>query len=78
MTELDSRLARCLEAVFPSLEPLQTATASVNTIADWDSVHALTLLEVLNEEFGLSIPDEDAEDLTSFGAIRAYLEAHAR
>jgi acyl carrier protein len=78
MAELDSRLERCFRAVFPSLTPIQVSTASVDTLDDWDSMRALTLLEVLQEEFGLSFLDDDIEGLTSFSKIQEYLIAHVR
>jgi acyl carrier protein len=78
MAETESRLERCFQAVFPGLTPAQVAAASVDTVEDWDSMRALTLIEVLQEEFGLSFPDEDVEVLTSFSAIQTYLKAHVR
>lgn len=77
MTDIDASLERCFQAVFPALTHEQILSASVEGLEDWDSLRALTLLEILSEEFGRQIPDEDAETLTSFAAIKAYLGRHA-
>src|SRR5947209_3330259 len=41
-----TRLERCFALTFPRLEPSQYATASAETMADWDSVAQVTLLTV--------------------------------
>lgn len=38
-----------------------------------DSLDVVELIMAVEEEFGLEIPDEDAENLATVGAIEAYL-----
>ncbi|MBV54355.1 MAG: acyl carrier protein [Candidatus Marinimicrobia bacterium] len=42
-----------------------------------DSLDTVELIMQLEEEFGLEIPDEEAEKLTSVGAAVEYIDTHA-
>jgi acyl carrier protein len=74
MPELDDRLTRCFASVFPALSPDQIRAASVETVPDWDSLAAVTLIAVLEEEFNTSIDLMDMPELTSYSAVRDYLQ----
>jgi acyl carrier protein len=39
-----------------------------------DSLDTVELVMAFEEEFGAEIPDEDAEKLTTVGAVKAYLK----
>jgi len=69
-----ARLVQCFGIVFPALAAARIPTASVETTADWDSVNAVVLMSVIEEEFGLNIPAEEMGRLTSFEAILGYLD----
>ena len=43
-----------------------------------DSLDEVELLMVFEEEFGLEIPDEDAEKITRVKDAVEYIEAHAK
>jgi acyl carrier protein len=74
MPELDDRLTRCFASVFPALSPDQIHTASVETVPDWDSLAAVTLIAVLEEEFNTPIDLMEMTELTSYQAVRDYLQ----
>ena len=74
MPDTRARLAQCFAVVFPELSAAQIPAASVETTADWDSVNAVVLMSVIEEEFGLGIPAEEMGSLTSFEAILGYLD----
>ena len=74
MSDVTERLVRCFTAVFPELPPSQVEQASVDTVAEWDSLAALTLVAVVEEEFGVGIDDHDLAKLGSFEAIRTYID----
>jgi acyl carrier protein len=69
-----ARLVQCFGIVFPALPAARIPTASVETTTDWDSVNAVVLMSVIEEEFGLGIPAEEMGRLTSFEAILGYLD----
>lgn len=48
--------------------------ASMDNIDGWDSLKQMNLVLALEESFGVSIPDEDAGNATSFKLIVLVLE----
>jgi acyl carrier protein len=74
LTETDDRLIRCFFAVFPALAADGIRSASVESVEDWDSLAALRLAAVLEEEYGIQIDLADLQELSSFEAIRHYLK----
>ena len=48
--------------------------ASMDTIPNWDSLRHMNLVIALEEEFKVSIPDEDAGNITSYKLIKLVLE----
>jgi acyl carrier protein len=61
--------------VFPDLSDEQIETADREEMSEWDSLATLTLLAVVEEEFGLQLDDEAIAKLTSFSAVRDLIEA---
>jgi acyl carrier protein len=43
---------------------------SMDTVEQWDSLRHLTLVLAIEDELGISIPDEEAADITSWPLIR--------
>ena len=77
MTDRDA-LRRCFEVAFPDLAPERITTASVENVAEWDSLHALILVALIEEAFAIRIPSRDYPELRSHDAIAAYLTGVAR
>lgn len=75
MAETDEKLVRCFAAVFPNLSSTEIRNASPNNVADWNSLAAVTLVTVIEEEFGVEIGMLDLAELDSFGAFDRYLSA---
>lgn len=69
MDETRARLLRCFAAVFPGLSETQLAEAALGTLEAWDSVATITLLSLVEEEFGVSFEPEDLARQTSFARI---------
>jgi acyl carrier protein len=75
MDESKERLAQCFRVVFPSLkEDAEIFAATRATVPEWDSVAAITLVNVLEEEFQMEMDFEVLADLTSFDLILDYLK----
>jgi len=68
------RLQQCFQAVFPRLKQADIATASSETVSDWDSVAQVTLISVVEEEFAVVLPEEEYGEMLSFEAWYTYLE----
>jgi acyl carrier protein len=74
MPELDDRLTRCFASVFPSVPADQIHAASVESVPTWDSLSAVTLIAVLEQEFDTQIDLMELPELTSYQAVRDYLQ----
>lgn len=75
MTDLRSRLAGCLAAVFPSLPPEEIPRASSESVESWDSLATATLMALVEEEFGIPVAPEDLARFVSFREILAYVQS---
>jgi acyl carrier protein len=71
----ESRLVHCFAVVFPHLSVPDIVHATVFDVPAWDSMSHLTLLAVIEEEFGVAVAVDDIERLTSFAAIVDHLGA---
>lgn len=73
MNNTQARLTSCFLAVFPELAKDQILSASTNTVRSWDSVAGVTLLAVVEEEFGIQLDNSEAAGLSSFQDFLNYL-----
>jgi len=78
MDEQQRRLANCFLAVFPELSSEEVFHASSATVKSWDSVAVVTLLTVVEEEFGISIEEDDPARFDSFQQFLGYLQESER
>jgi acyl carrier protein len=78
MDELQQRLTNCFSAVFPELSGEQLIHASSATVPSWDSVAVITLLTVIEEEFEISIDEDDPARFDSFQRILDYLKKNGK
>ena len=75
MTPLQLRLVNCFKAVFPNLTDEEVTRASITSVSEWDSIAAISLVVVVEEEFGTEISADEIENLISFELVRNYLES---
>lgn len=73
MDEIQARLSQCFLAVFPAMTADQVPTASSLNTREWDSVAGVTLLAVIEEEFGITIDTDNLSTVTSFQGFLQYL-----
>ena len=50
------------------------ANANSDTIESWDSLRHMNLVLALEDEFGVSLPDEDAANATSYALLVLVLQ----
>lgn len=74
MTEIQTRLLKCFSAVFPDLPNDDIPTASLSSVEAWDSVATVTLLTVMEEEFGIQFEPDDLDHMISFDSILHRLQ----
>jgi len=74
MDNLETRLVRIFENVFPDLPADRIPNASQESVQNWDSVAAITLMNLIEEDFGIQMDFDDLGELTSFQKILAYVD----
>jgi acyl carrier protein len=74
MPETKDRLLKCFEIVFPQLERAEIPDASQANVPAWDSIAAITLVNVIEDEFAFTIDLEALPELDSFERILAYIK----
>jgi len=74
---LENRLLDAFSAVFPTRSREEILSANRDGWPEWDSLAAITLLTVLQQEFHSGIELADLETLPSFAAVRDYVKARA-
>lgn len=75
MHDVRQRLAKCFSAVFPELSPEDLRKTSDYPGIDWDSLSAVTLLAVVQEEFGIDLELHDMESASFAGILERVSEA---
>jgi acyl carrier protein len=73
MSERDDQLVRCFESVFPTLSEGEIRSSNVATLFDLDSLAGVTLVTLIDQEFGMNIDLPDLLELGSFEAISQFL-----
>jgi len=73
MDDIRTRLIRCFEVVFPDANAEQIENATQLNTETWDSIAAITLFNVIEEEFNMQLDFEAVGDLTSFRLILDYV-----
>lgn len=74
MDDIQKRLTKCFQIIFPEMPDGNIADANQNSVPEWDSVAAITLLNVIEDEFHITMDLEMAAELDSFKHIEQYLQ----
>ena len=77
MNDFEERLRTCFAAVFPNRSREEIVSATRDSIAEWDSLAAVTLLALIQQEFNTDIDLFDFEDLGSFRLLLDHLVRNA-
>ena len=73
MEDIQPLLLTCFQATFPKLDQATLLTLKQQDYPAWDSLASITLVRLIEEQFGLEIDLFDLEDLDSFAAMEAYI-----
>lgn len=73
MARLDERLVRCISSVVPTMTEESIRAVDVASLMDVDSLAAVTLLTLINEEFGVDMDLDNLLKLGSFKAVQQFL-----
>jgi acyl carrier protein len=69
VSENAKRLEKCFLSVFPDIDQAAIPQATPDSVAGWDSVATVTLLAVIEEEFGIMMDIDDLAKIESFEGI---------
>jgi acyl carrier protein len=69
----ERRLIGCFQTVFPDLPEAAIPVATQATVAAWDSIAAITLVNVIEEEFQVQMDLDALDELDSFERILKYI-----
>lgn len=69
----DDRLMRCFASAFPNATRDEIRTAKFVAMTGWDSLRGVTLLAVLDEQFGVQLDLPELLDLETFDSVKQYL-----
>ena len=75
MPDTKERLKACFSVVFPSLSADEIVRCSSASVANWDSLATVTLVSVIEEEFGITIPPDEYEFMISFDLVSQCIES---
>ncbi len=69
----NKKIKQVMSAVFEIPVESISDDASSDNIENWDSLRHLNLILALEEEFGVSIPDEEVGNLVNFKLIELVI-----
>jgi acyl carrier protein len=78
MDDIEHRLTKCFQVVFPELPEAKIASASQSSVEAWDSIAAITLGNVVEEEFSIEMDFETLPELNSFDRMLAWVRSEAK
>ncbi len=69
MVSVEQRLVGCFALAFPELHADEIRRASMASVASWDSVAAINLVTLIEEEFGVELALDEIGEMASFLTI---------
>jgi len=78
VAEANDRLLRCFASVFPIMSNEEIRTANIGLLTQMDSLAGVTLVAVIDEEFGVETDLEKLVELGTFPAIQQYLNSQSK
>ena len=78
MSEIESKVKAIIVAKLGVDEAEVVATASFTNDLGADSLDTVELIMEFEKEFGINIPDDQAEKITTVGDAISYIEANAK
>jgi len=74
---LDERLLKVFHDIFDDTVELRDDTTA-DDIEDWDSLHHINLMYLIEEEFGVQFVGNQLAEMADIGELKAFLADHSR
>lgn len=78
MEKQNVRILKILSNVFEVEISTLNEDSSIDNIENWDSIRHLNLILALEEEFNITIPDEEVGDLVNFKLIELIINEQSK
>lgn len=78
MRDMDDCLLRCFSAIFPTLTSDEIRAANIQQLVDTDSLAGVTLLAMIDQEFGVDLSMANLLTLQTFQAVQRHLQEQQR
>jgi len=78
MENINDRIKNVMSAVFDVPVNSITETSSADDIENWDSLRHLNLILGLEEEFDITLPDEEVGNLINFKLIELIVNEQSK
>jgi acyl carrier protein len=75
VNDIEKRLVKCFQAVFPDMPEAQTLAATQELVEAWDSLATVTLFTVIDDEFRVELDVERLAEMTSYRSFYECLTA---
>jgi acyl carrier protein len=73
---IDERIKAVMAAVFDMRDEEIDEDASPDTIRNWDSLHQMNLVVALEEEFNVSLDEQDMSNMLNYKLVKLTLSEH--
>jgi acyl carrier protein len=70
---VESRLTDCFKTMFPDLSAAEIPRATSSSMPAWDSMATVTLVALVEEEFGIRMSPDDYVFASSYPLLLDYL-----
>jgi len=70
---IENRIKNVMAAVFELTVDKINDNASPDTIESWDSLKHMNLIIALEEEFNITIPDDEVGNMLTFGLVQLII-----
>jgi acyl carrier protein len=71
---INSRIKTVMSTVFDVSTDIIDENCSSDSLDNWDSIGHLNLILALEEEFGISIPDEEVGDIVNYKLVKLIVD----
>lgn len=76
MDNIKDRVTSCFQIVFPDFTAQQIVQAVQADCDSWDSIAAITLVNVIEDEFQIQMDLDKLSELDSFEKVLQYVQAN--
>jgi len=78
MEEIKNRIFQVMSDVFEISKEEVNVDSSIDNIGTWDSLRHLNMILALEEEFGVTIPDEEVGNLVNYKIIELVINEQSK